>query len=157
MPLLALMAAAAAMHAVDVPKTLGQNRIDAQKTRTGLTVLLPQTIQTEFKKVYANALPAGKDRYGLVIGAAPGCNGAQVCGIATFSAVKGLKPTGGKKVKLAKGRKGRYHKSACGASCSFPSIEWRERGALYHVDYKESTGIKNMKRLANSAIRKGPR
>ena len=55
------------------------------------------------------------------------------------------------------GRAGRYHRSRCGANCSFPRIEWRERKTLYTIEYKESSGRRNMVRLANSAIRKGPR
>jgi hypothetical protein len=156
MPLLPLIAAAASLHSFDVPKTLG-NRVDEARTNSGIPVLLPQTIRSEFKKLYANTLPAPEGRYGLVLGAAKHCNGASVCGVATFSGVKGEKATGGRKVKLAKGHTGHYHKSACGANCSFPSINWNQRGAVYQIEYKESTGIKNMKRLANSAIRKGPR
>jgi hypothetical protein len=157
MPLLVTLAAAASLHTVDVPKTLGHKRIEKQKERTGLAVLLPQKLKTEFDKVYPSTLPAAGDRYGLVLGAARHCNGASVCGIATFSALAGRTPSGGRRVDLAKGRKGRFHRSTCGANCSFPSIEWSERGALYRIEYKEATGVKSMKRLANSAIRKGPR
>ena len=157
MPLLVALAAAAALHSFDVPKTLGQKRIDKAKATTGMAVLLPQTIQTEFKRVYPNALPAGKDQWGLIIGAAKNCTGASVCGIANFYGFRGSTASGGKKVLLAKGRIGHFHKSTCGANCSFPSIEWNERGAEYAIEAKEASGLKAMKALANSAIKHGPR
>jgi hypothetical protein len=156
MPLLALMAAAASMHSFDVPKTLG-DRVDEARATSNIAVRLPQTIRSEFSKLYGNTLPSVDGRYGLVLGAAPGCTGASVCGVANFYGIRGQKFSGGRKVSLAKGRKGRYHKSTCGANCSFPSIDWKQGGVLYTIEFKESTGRKNMVRLANSAIRKGPR
>jgi hypothetical protein len=156
MPLLVALAAAASMHSFDVPEVLG-DRIDQARERSGLAVLVPQTIRSEFKRLHPNTLPADTGRYGLVLGAAKGCNGASVCGVANFYGVKGDRPSGGRRVQLAKGRTGRYHRSRCGANCSFPSIEWRQRRTLYTIEYKESKGRRNMVRLANSAIRHGAR
>ena len=151
-----MIAAAASMHTFDVPKLLG-DRIDEARQRGGIAVLVPQTIKSEFKKLYATTLPAAEGRYAFAIGASRNCTGASVCGVANFYAIKGDKPAGGRKVDLAKGRTGHYHRSKCGANCSFPRIEWRERKTLYTIEYKESSGRRNMVRLANSAIRKGPR
>jgi hypothetical protein len=156
MSLLVAVAAASSMNTFDVPKLLG-DRIDEARQRSGIAVLLPQTVKSEFKKLYPNTLPAAEGRYGFVLGASKRCNGASVCGVANFYAVKGDTPVGGRRVDLAKGRTGRYHRSRCGANCSFPRIEWRERKTLYTIEYKESSGRKNMKRLANSAIRNGAR
>ena len=101
-------------------------------------------------------MPRG--RYSLTIGAAKNCNGASVCGIANFSATLGetVQPRG-RKVKLKQGLKGRYLKSTCGANCSFPSISWFQSDALYTIEFKESRGKGNMVKLANSAIKAGPR
>jgi len=41
------------------------------------------------------------------------------------------------------------------ASCSPPSIEWRERHALYSIQAKVAK--RELVRMANSAIRNGPR
>lgn len=155
-PLVTLLAVAASAHTSDVPKTLG-DRVGEARADSGIAVLLPQTIRSELAKLHGNTLPAPGGRYGLVLGAARDCTGGSVCAVANFYGVDGETPGGGRKVDLAKGRTGRYHRSRCGANCSLPSIEWRERGALYTIEYKESTGRRNMKRLANSAIRRGPR
>ncbi len=155
--LVPLLAAAAALTSVNVPETLGDH-LDQAKDRSGIAVLLPETIKTEFRKVYPSSLSVPRGRYSLTIGAARNCNGASVCGIANFYAIEGetVRPQG-KKVKLKQGIKGRYLKSTCGANCSFPSISWFESDALYTIEFKESTGKGNMVRLANSAIKAGPR
>ncbi len=156
MPLLHALAVAAAATTFNVPATLG-DRVDDARAESGIPVLVPETIKSEFKKLFPNSLPAGEGRYALVLGAAKRCNGASVCGVANFYGIEGEKLRAGKKVKLAKGRKGRYHKSRCGANCSFPSIDWKQGGVRYVIEYKEATGKRNMVKLANSAIRKGPR
>jgi hypothetical protein len=47
---------------------------------------------------------------------------------------------------------------SCGASCSPPSIEWRERGATYRIQAKVLGSERRAPaKLANSAIRRGPR
>ena len=156
MALLPALAVAAAATTFNVPATLG-DRVDEARRDSGIAVLLPETIKSEFKRLYGNTLPATDGRYALVLGATKRCTGASVCGVANFYAIEGDSPRGGKRVDLAKGRRGRYHRSRCGANCSFPRIEWKQRGALYTIEYKESTGRRNMVRLANSAIRNGPR
>ena len=155
--LVPLIAAAAALTSVNVPDTLGSH-LDRAIDRSGIPVLVPETIKTEFKKVYPSSLTVPEGRYSFTIGASKNCNGASVCGIANFYAIEGetVQPRG-KKVELAKGRKGRYLKSTCGANCSFPSISWYDTDVLYTIEYKESQGKRNMVKLANSAIKAGPR
>jgi hypothetical protein len=153
--LVPLLAAAAAATSVNVPATL-DDRIDRVKDRSGISVLLPETIRTEFDRVHT-ASKANRGRYVLVIGAAPKCNGASVCSIVNFYGADGVTFNGGRKVQLAKGRNGRYYKSRCGANCSFPLIAWREKGVMYQIEYKEAGGKRAMIRLANQAIRAGAR
>jgi hypothetical protein len=43
----------------------------------------------------------------------------------------------------------------CGASCSPPSIEWRERGATFSIQAKVRG--RRLVEMANSAIRNGAR
>ena len=153
--LVPLLAAAAAATSINVPQTL-EDRIDRVKDRSGIPVLLPERLKTEFDRVHT-ASKAHRGRYVLVIGAAPRCNGASVCSIASFYGAEGVTFNGGRKVQLAKGRKGRYYKSRCGANCSHPLIAWRDQGVMYQIDYKEAGGRRDMVRLANQAIRAGAR
>jgi hypothetical protein len=156
MPLLVALAAAASMHSFDVPRVLG-DRLDDTVASAGIPVLVPQKIRSAFEKLYGNQAQSASGQYALVLGAAEGCNGASVCAVANFYGNSSSRPSGGVKVDLARGRHGRYHRSQCGANCSLPRIEWRERHATYWIEYKESRGRKNMVRLANSAIKHGPR
>ena len=54
-----------------------------------------------------------------------------------------------------KGRKGRYIPLSCGASCSPPSVVWKERGVVYEISTDATRA--QLVRMANSAIRTGPR
>ena len=86
--------------------------------------------------------------------------GANACFIASFSGRQGGKPFGQHRVNLARGRVGRFKPLSCGGSCSPPSIEWKERGATYSIQAKvgnKDTERRVFKRMANSAIRNGPR
>ena len=70
------------------------------------------------------------------------------------------KARGPRKATLAKGRKGRFKPLTCGASCSAPSIEWKERGIVYRIAANvgtKRTERKLLVRMANQAIRRGPR
>ena len=61
---------------------------------------------------------------------------------------------------LAKGRQGRYQPLSCGASCSPPSISWKERGVTYTIQAKvvgKQTDRALLVKMANEAIRQGPR
>ena len=68
-----------------------------------------------------------------------------------------MKPYGTRKVTLANGRKGRYLPLSCGGSCSPPSIQWRERGVLYEIQRWSKNARAKLVKMANSAIRAGPR
>ena len=154
--LLPLLAVAAASTSFNVPATLDK-QLPRAVEESGIPVLLPETIRSEFKKLHGNILPAPAGRYGLVLGAAKDCNGASVCAVANFYGHEGAKRRGGRKVSLSKNRTGYYTKSKCGANCSFPTVQWKQRGVLYTIEYKESTGKADMVDLANSAIKAGPR
>ena len=98
--------------------------------------------------------------WGLQLGAAPRCGGASACFIATFSGRERGRPFGPQRIELARGRTGRFKPLSCGASCSPPSIEWKERGATFRIQARlgtEATERRILKRMANSAIRRGPR
>jgi hypothetical protein len=65
-------------------------------------------------------------------------------------------PFGRTAVRLANGRRGRFTPLSCGASCSPPQIQWRERGATYAIQADVGTP-RTLVRMANEAIRSGPR
>ncbi len=152
--MLAALLVALASQNVDLPRLL-ETQVDRAKQRSTVKVLLPQKLPSEFKRHY----PSGKvdlTSWRFDIGAVRGCNGANVCFVAQFRGIAGAKPGGRRTVKLARGRTGHYDPGGCGASCSPPSIEWRERHALYVIRAKVA-GRRPLVRMANSAIRNGPR
>jgi hypothetical protein len=155
--ILALSAALAA-PAVDLPE-LFDAQLDRIAPKTGVPILLPQSMPDEFDEYHATGF--GRERrWGLQLGAVEGCGGANACFIASFTGRKGGKPFGERRVKLARGRVGRFQPLSCGASCSPPSIEWKERGATFTIQAKvatQATERRVFKRMANSAIRNGPR
>jgi hypothetical protein len=124
------------------------------KQDTKLPILLPSTMTTKGTKQLYGAGEGEARTYSFAVSTERGCT-ASACAVASFTAAKGIALYGDRKVTLAKGRPGRYIPLSCGVSCSPPSIVWKERGVVYEIstDATRSQLIK----LANSAIRKGPR
>src|SRR5215211_1485743 len=101
-------------------------------------ILLPQRMPDEFEEYFPTGF--GRERsWGLQLGAAEGCGGATACFIASFKGRKGGQPLGARRAELARGRVGRFKPMSCGASCSPPSISWKERGATYSIQAKVGT------------------
>jgi hypothetical protein len=155
--ILALTAALAA-PTVDLPG-LFEGELDRIDPKTSVPILLPQRMPDEFDDYFPTGF--GRERsWGLQLGAVRNCGGANACFIASFSGRKGGKPLGDRRVALARGRVGRFTPLSCGGSCAPPSIEWKERGATYSIQAKvgtQATELRVFKRMANSAIRNGPR
>jgi hypothetical protein len=105
------------------------------------------------------ASTATENSYQLELSAVRGCHFANACFIASFDAERGGKFSFKRKVKLTHGIVGRWQPIQCGASCAPAFIQWKEFGVLYTIEDK-AVG-ENQKRwlqkLANSAIRNGPR
>jgi hypothetical protein len=121
-----------------------------------LPILLPSTMTVkESKKLYGGG-EGSASNYSFSISTDKDCGGANACSVAWFSGSKGGKAYGERSVKLTKGRKGKYTPLSCGGSCSPPSITWKERGVVYEIQVQEATRASLIK-LANAAIRKGPR
>jgi hypothetical protein len=150
--ILALSAALAA-PTVDVPK-LFEDELPRVKERSDVPVLLPQRMPDQFDDYFPTG-SGSERRWGLQLGAVRNCGGATACFIASFSARERGRPFGPRRVELARGRSGRFKPLTCGASCAPPTIEWRERGALYRIEAKVRG--RRLIRMANSAIRNGPR
>jgi len=151
--------AASSPPKVDVPHKL-RKFIPKVKEKSGLPVLLPQKMWTGLRP--SRLFPSGgasEGSYSLGIEAAPHCGGANACFIASFNAQRGAKPFFKHKVKLTHGITGYFQKVQCGASCAPAFIQWKEFGVLYEIENKAVGKHEKrwMVKLANSAIRHGPR
>ncbi len=129
------------------------------KTQTPLPILLPDRYPGGAQQLFPSGGGSEKE-YSIALAAAPDCGGATACFEADFRAQRGGRPFGRGKVTLARGRHGRFQPLSCGASCSAPSIPWKERGVTYTI--QANVGNKRTERrilvkLANEAIRRGPR
>jgi hypothetical protein len=157
--LLAAAPAAAAEYVFDVPKLVRKPLI-AVKKGTELPVLLPSRFTTEHRRLFSEGR-GRTNRYEFTIGAVRDCGTATACYVAGFRARRGGRAeSGGRRVALADGRRGTFHRSRCGASCGPASLEWVQNGVLYEVEGKlgtQRTERTVLTRLANSAIKNGPR
>jgi hypothetical protein len=164
---LALAAALAAILAVpanaqvrrvDLPALL-QTQIDKVHARSHAPVLLPSRMPTDEAQLYPTG-GANRRGYDFELASAPDCGGANACFVAMFTAERGGDPFGRRRVRLSNGRRGYFTPLSCGASCSPPQIQWRERGYLYTIQANvgtRATERRELVRMANSAIIRGPR
>ena len=156
--LLAVPAVAQDAVTVEPPKTFA-TKIDRINARAKGPVLLPTRMTVEGTRLYSSG-GATRTGWDLELAAAPDCRGANACFVATFTGETGGQPLGRRRVALSNGRTGWFTPTGCGASCSPPQIQWRERGKLYTIQARvgtESTERREIVRLANSAIINGPR
>lgn len=164
---LALLAPPAALASAETPgaRTVSVARVFHRQLprarRSGVAVLLPAKLLVDSSRRDLTASGrAGRGHYRLELDAAPGCAGANACFIALFTGRRGGHPAGGVRVALARGLHGRFHSRSCGASCAPPSIEWREHGAFYGIQYalaSDRRARSQLVALANSAIAGGGR
>jgi hypothetical protein len=151
--LLAVLAPAASARTVDVPK-LFATQLERAHAQTEVAILLPQTMRSDFRRFHPEGR-ATANAWRFDVGAVRRCNQATACFIAEFKGVRDGRPSGRRTVRLSRGRTGYFQPMSCGASCSPPSVEWRERHTLYSIQAKVAK--RELVRMANSAIRNGPR
>jgi len=120
----------------------------------GSKVLLPATLDAHAAHLYGAGGATAKG-YDIRLADAPGCGDADACFVAEFWASPG-KVTLSTHVSLARGITGGYLPVSCGASCAPATIEWKEFGLLYTVQYTGGTKA-SMVAIADSAIDAGPR
>src|SRR3954452_6960148 len=128
------------------------------KQHTPLPVLLPNTMQMDVHPLYASGV-GSKREYSIGISSAKDC-GANACFIADFEGHKGGKPWGRHKATLARGIHGRYTPLSCGGSCSPPILEFKTGGVTYRIQGSFGPAKRNranIVKMANEAIRQGPR
>jgi hypothetical protein len=129
------------------------------KAKTKVPVLLPDRMPFDDMELFAGG--SGRKRsWELSLAGAPDCGGANACFVASFTAQRGGRPFGTRKVRLRGGRTGRFQPLSCGASCAPPSISWRQHRAVYSIQAKigtKRTERRILVRMANQAIRAGRR
>lgn len=160
-----LSVAAPAVAAAPVAPVL-KGTLAKLKARTKLPILLPSTLPVDRggRRLYPT-ISTDAHSYGVDLGLAPGCGGANVCSVGFLGAVKTAKAPSsadGSKVRLHGGASGRYRGLSCGASCSPPSITFRSAGVntTYQLKLDLAQGQTDrsaLTRLANEALDAGPR
>lgn len=126
------------------------------KQKTKLKILLPKYIPSEdgINPIYAILETATQNRYSIILGYTPNCNGGTACRLGTIYAESITSKTPrltGKKVSLAKGITGYFVDFSCGANCSDATLTWRQGNGQYTVGLKAGDRAALVK-MANSAI-----
>lgn len=116
-------------------------------------------------ELYAVVKSADKAGYVVVLGATPDCQGQHVCSYGTFIGTSrpldqidehGLRDQRGTPIALARGIKGTFYESKCGAYCSDALITWSE-GSFHYVIGIKAEEKTDLIRTANSAILAQPK
>ncbi|MBD2201926.1 hypothetical protein H6G33_07955 [Calothrix sp. FACHB-1219] len=126
------------------------------KQKSRIRILLPKFIPESdgVTKIYAIVESATRNKYEILLGFSPDCNGGTACrlGVVTAEAVTRKTPSlTGKTVTLARGIRGYFVDATCGANCSDATLTWRQRGVQYTVGLKAGDRASLIK-MANSAI-----
>jgi hypothetical protein len=155
-PLLAALALAGPSADLNA---LFADTLPAVKAKTAIPILLPDAMPSDSAELYPSAFGSRRE-YSIGLGAVPDCGGANACFVADFSGHKGGRPFGRGKVTLTGGRHGRFQPLSCGASCSPPSISWKQGGVTYSIQANvgaQKTERRILVKMANEAITHGPR
>jgi hypothetical protein len=144
----------AASGLVSLPRVLAAQIAKAKKGR--VAVLLPAALRADApaSRLYGSGGASARG-YDIQLAYARNCFDATACFLAEFWGNPGnifLK----KRVALAHGITGAYAGISCGASCGPASIQWKESGVLYTIQWRAGTKA-TMIALADSAIEAGPR
>ncbi|MEH1848895.1 MAG: hypothetical protein V7L25_28990 [Nostoc sp.] len=126
------------------------------KQKTQIKILLPKFIPESDGEnpIYAIIEAATQNKYDILLGFSPDCNGGTACrlGVLSAEAVTSKTPRlTGKPVSLAKGITGYFVDFTCGANCSDATLTWRQKGVQYVVGLKAGERTSLVK-MANSAI-----
>ncbi|HEX2088263.1 MAG TPA: hypothetical protein VHF89_21435 [Solirubrobacteraceae bacterium] len=161
--LIALLTAVAAAEArtYEVKREL-REEIRRVAPRTDVPIRLPARLNLGYDERVHGDGGGGRNRYDFELAAIEDCGGATACFLASFTGRQGGRPAFRRRVRLARGITGYFKPLTCGASCSPPMIEWRQRGFLYGIQAKVvadegAPERRAMARAANSAIRSRPR
>ncbi|TAE55502.1 MAG: hypothetical protein EAZ87_20125 [Nostocales cyanobacterium] len=122
------------------------------KKNSQIRILLPAHIPglEGENPIYAIIETANKNKYDIILGFSPDCNGGSACRFGMISAevVNSKTPKlTGKKIDLAKGTTAYFSDFTCGAGCSDATLIWREKGVQYTLGLKAG----NQKELVEMA------
>lgn len=131
----------AQQKAISQPHKVFKSILPKLKQTTKIKILLPTYIPESDgpNPLYAIVESVSKDKYDILLGFSPNCNGGTACrlGIITAESVTSKTPKlTGKSVVLGKGVTGYFVESRCGANCSDGTLTWREKGVQYSVGIK---------------------
>jgi hypothetical protein len=153
----ALIGATAALAAGSSVNLVVKLAPEIARAKTGkVAVLVPSSIHADVaaSKLYASGGLTTKG-YDIQLAYAPRCDDATACFFAEFEGGQQAKLPG-TRVALAHAISGTYSGIHCGASCGPASIQWKQGGVLYSVQYVLG-GKTSMIALADQAIDAGPR
>ncbi len=145
--------AGATARLIDV-RAVAATQITAIAAEAGPPVVVPGRLPVDASgRIVASGGSRGARGYAIVLGA-PGCNGADACSVATFSADRRATAAGPVRVALVRGVEGRFTPMSCGASCTRPAIAFRLGGVAYTLEVVPiGPGHRaQLVRLANQAI-----
>ncbi|MEA5554057.1 hypothetical protein VB713_24265 [Anabaena cylindrica UHCC 0172] len=111
------------------------------KKQSQINILLPTYIpeSDEENPLYAIIKTATKNKYEILLGFTPDCNGGTAC---RFSIITGETLTRktpkltGKTISLSKGMSGYFVDFQCGANCSDATLTWRKKDVQYRIGLK---------------------
>ncbi len=146
--------ALAAARPPNLLKVLAAQIANAKKGK--VAALLPSTLSADAPagRLYGSG-GATKRGYDIQLAYARDCFDATACFLAEFWGNPG-KIFLRTRVALARGITGAYAAISCGASCAPATVQWKESGVLYTIQWRAGTKA-TMVALADSAIDAGPR
>jgi hypothetical protein len=138
------------------PHPAFQSILPKLKQKTKLKILLPKFLSGDdgVNPIYAIIETATRDRYSIILGYTPNCNGGTACRLGTVYAESVTAKTPrltGKKVSLANKITGYFVDATCGANCSDATLTWRQSNVQYTVGLKAGDRTSLVK-MANSTI-----
>ncbi|GJD16387.1 hypothetical protein RIVM261_013430 [Rivularia sp. IAM M-261] len=136
-----------------------QGALSELRQNTDLPILLPAKLPSDSEQLYVQQF-ADKSSYSVEIGYTPECSGS-ACFVGSFSASRESYGQEGDTITLAKGIKGYFLEVTC-SHCGDSSLTWKQNGVSYQIRYKVQVEtrkqvLNEMLRMANSAIKAGPR
>lgn len=150
--------AGAATTRVHVP-TVAAKQIARIADKSPLAIFLPNAFSINGRHQAFPSASIATGTWAVDFGYARNCNGGGACFMASFAAIKRNRLFDPANVTLAKGVRGHYYRSTCGASCSAPQIDFVRDGVLYQYAVKDPAARPKaaLVALANQAINYGPR
>jgi hypothetical protein len=150
--------ASAATTRVNVP-TVAAKQITRIADKSPLAIYLPNAFTIHGRHQAFPSASIAQGSWTLDLAYARNCNGANVCSMASFSALKRKRLFDPANVTLAKGVQGHFYPLSCGASCSPAQIHFVRDGVLYQFSVKDPVARPKaaLVALANQAINYGPR